>query len=77
MGVPDGGHGELFRTRPVPDGPGVEIVFYDVRTREERAIGVVDDHTQAQSFISGALAAIEASGAFARGYAAGLELRGG
>jgi hypothetical protein len=75
--VPNGGHSDLFRTRPVPDGAGVEIVFYDVRTGEERAIGIVDDHTQAQAFISGALAAIEASGAYARGYAAGLELRGG
>ena len=70
-----GEHGELFRTRPAPNGPGVEIVFYDARTREERVLGVVDDHGQAQLFISGAIAAIEASGAYARGYSAGLELR--
>ena len=39
-------------------------------------LGVVDGVAQAQQFISGAIAAIEASGAYARGYAAGLELRG-
>lgn len=70
-------HGDLFRTRPAPDGPGLEIVFYDAPTGEEIALGVVDGHAQAQSFISGAVAAIEASGAYARGYAAGLELRRG
>jgi len=74
--MPNGGHGDLFRTRPAPNGPGLEIVFYDTRTREERALGVVDDYGQAQLFISGAIAAIEASGAYARGYAAGLGLRG-
>jgi hypothetical protein len=74
--MPDGGHGDLFSTRPAPKGPGLEVVFYDVRTREERALGVVDGFAQAQQFISGAIAAIEASGAYARGYAAGLELRG-
>ena len=73
--MPNGGHGDLFRTRSASDGPGVEVVFYDARTGEERAIGVVDGHAQAQSFIAGAIAAIEASGAYARGYAAGLELR--
>jgi hypothetical protein len=73
--MPNGGNGERFRTRPAPDGPGIEIVFYDARTGEERALGVVDDHGQAQHFISGAVAAIEASGAYARGYTAGLELR--
>src|SRR5688572_32011847 len=52
----------------------LEIVFYDARTREERPLGVVDDHGQALLFISGAIAAIEASGAYARGYTAGLEL---
>lgn len=75
--MPDGGHGDLFRTRPAPDGPGLEIVFYDALAGEEVALGVVDGHAQAQSFISGAIAAIEASGAYARGYAAGLELRRG
>ena len=73
--MPNGEHGDRFRTRPAPDGPGLEIVFYDARTGEERALGVVDDHGQAQLFISGAIAAIEASGAYARGYTAGLELR--
>jgi hypothetical protein len=73
--VPNGGYGDLFRTRPAPNGPGLEIVFYDARTREERALGVVDDYGQAQSFIFGAIAAIEASGAYARGYEAGLGLR--
>lgn len=73
--MPNDERGELFRTRPAPDGPGLEIVFYDGRTREERPLGVVDDHGQAQLFISGAIAAIEASGAYARGYTAGLELR--
>jgi hypothetical protein len=75
--MPNGGHGDLFRTRPAPNGPGLEIVFYDVRTRDERALGVVDDYGQAQLFISGAIAAIEASGAYVRGYAAGLGLRDG
>ena len=73
--MPNGGHGELFRTRPASDGPGLEVVFHDARTGEERALGVVDSHAQAQSFISGAVAAIEASGAYARGYEAGLALR--
>lgn len=73
--MPNDEHGERFRIRPVPDGPGLEIVFYDARTGEDRALGVVDDHGQAQLFISGAVAAIEASGAYARGYTAGLELR--
>lgn len=73
--MPNGGNGERFRTRPAPDGPGLEIVFYDARTGEERALGVVDDYGQAQLFINGAIAAIEASGAYARGYTAGLELR--
>jgi hypothetical protein len=73
--MPNGGHGDLFRTRPAPNGPGLEIVFYDARTGEERSLGVVDDHGQAQLFISGAIAAIEASGAYARGYTAGLGLR--
>jgi hypothetical protein len=74
--MPNRGHGDLFRTRPASHGRGLEIVFYDVATREERALGVVDGVAQAQQFISGAIAAIEASGAYARGYAAGLELRG-
>jgi hypothetical protein len=73
--MPNGGHGDLFRTRPVPDGPGLEVVFYDLRTQEERPLGVVDGYTQAESFISGAIAAIEASGAYVRGYEAGLALR--
>jgi hypothetical protein len=73
--MPNGEHGDRFRTRPAPDGPGLEIVFYDAGTGEERALGVVDDHGQAQLFIAGALAAIEASGAYLRGYTAGLELR--
>jgi len=59
----------------LPTDPGLEIVFRDVRTGEERALGVVDGHVQAQAFISGAIAAIEASGAYARGYEAGLALR--
>ena len=71
----NGGHGDRFRTRPVADGPGLEVVFHDARTGEERALGVVDGHAQAQSFISGAIAAIEASVAYARGYEAGLALR--
>ena len=71
----NGGHGDLFRTRPAAEGPGLEIVFSDARTGEERALGVVDGHAQAQAFISGAIAAIEASGAYARGYEAGLALR--
>jgi hypothetical protein len=50
-------------------------VFYDARAGEERVLGVVDGSTQAQSFISGAIAAIEASGAYARGYEAGLALK--
>ena len=73
--MPNGGHSDLFRTRPVPNGPGLEIVFYDLRTREERSLGVVDGYEQAQSFIAGAIAAIEGSGAYARGYEAGLALR--
>ena len=73
--MPNGEQGERFRTRPAPDGPGLEIVFYDARTGEERALGVVDDYGQAKLFISGAVAAIEASGAYARGYTAGLGLR--
>ena len=73
--MPNRGHSDLFRTRPAATGPGVEIVFYDARTREERSLGVVDDQGQAQLFISGAIAAIEASGAYARGYEAGLGLR--
>jgi hypothetical protein len=73
--VPNGGHGDLFRARPAANGPGVEVVFYDVRTGEERVLGVVDGHAQAQSFIAGAIAAIEASGAYARGYEAGLVLK--
>jgi hypothetical protein len=36
---------------------------------------VVDGYHQAQSFISGAIAAIEGSGAYVRGYEAGLALR--
>jgi hypothetical protein len=75
MPMPNGGHGDLFRTRPAPDGPGLEIVFRDVRTLEEHALGVVDDYGQAQLFIAGAIAAIEASGSYARGYEAGLALR--
>ena len=75
--MPNGGHGDLFRTRPAPSGSGLEVVFYDLRTREERPLGVVDGYVQAQSFISGAIAAIEATGAYARGYAAGIELRDG
>jgi hypothetical protein len=73
--VPNGGHGDLFRTRPAPSGSGLEVVFYDARTRDERSLGTVDGYAQAQSFISGAIAAIEASGAYARGYEAGLALR--
>jgi hypothetical protein len=73
--VPNGGHGDLFRTRPASSGPGLEVVFYDARTRDERSLGTVDGYAQAQSFISGAIAAIEASGAYARGYEAGLALR--
>jgi hypothetical protein len=73
--MPNGGHGDLFRTRPAPNGPGLEIVFRDVRTLEERPLGVVDDSGQAQLFIAGALAAIEASGSYARGYEAGLAVR--
>jgi hypothetical protein len=73
--MPNFGHGDLFSTRPAPSGEGVEIVFHEPRTGEERALGVVDDHGRAREFIEGALAAIEASGAYARGYAAGLELR--
>ena len=73
--MPNGGHGDLFRTRPAPTGQGVEIVFHDPRSGGERSLGVVDDHGHAQEFIFGAIAAIEASGAYARGYAAGLELR--
>ena len=73
--MPNGGHGDLFRTRPVPNGSGLEVVFYDLRTREQRPLGVVDGYAQAQAFISGAIAAIEASGAYARGYEAGLALR--
>jgi hypothetical protein len=73
--MPNGGHGDLFRTRPAADGPGLEVLFRDVSTGEERALGVVDGHAQAQSFISGAIAAIEASGAYVRGYEAGLALR--
>ena len=69
------GHGDLFRTRPAATGRGLEILFHNPRTGEERSLGMVDDHGQAQAFISGAKAAIEASGAYARGYAAGLELR--
>jgi hypothetical protein len=42
---------------------------------EEHSLGVVDGYEQAQSFISGAIAAIEGSGAYARGYEAGLALR--
>ena len=75
MGVPNGGHGDLFRTRSAPGGPGLEVLFRDVRTGEERSLGTVDDYGQAQLFISGAIAAIEASGAYARGYEAGLALR--
>lgn len=71
----NGGHGDLFRTRPAPTGQGVEIVFHGPGAGGERSLGVVDDHGRAQEFISGAKAAIEASGAYARGYAAGLELR--
>ena len=73
--MPDASHGDLFRTRPAHDGPGIEVFFYDHRTGEERSLGVVDGQAQAQLFISGAIAAIEASGAYARGYAAGMELR--
>lgn len=73
--MPNGEHGDRFHTRPAPDGPGLEIVFSEAGTGEERALGVVDDYGQAQLFISGAIAAIEASGAYARGYTAGLELR--
>ena len=73
--MPNDGNGDRFRTRPAPDGPGIEIVVPDARTGEERALGVVDDPGQARQFISGAVAAIEASGAYARGYRAGLELR--
>ena len=73
--MPDGGHGDLFRTRPAPGGPGLEVVFCDARTGDERSLGIVDDYAHAQSFISGAIAAIEASGAYARGYEAGLTLR--
>ena len=73
--MPNGGHGDLFRTRPAPTGHGVEVVFMEPRTGEERSLGVVDDFGHAQEFIFGAIAAIEASGAYARGYAAGLELR--
>ena len=73
--MPDGGHGDLFRTRPAPNGSGLEVVFYDLRTREERPLGIVDGYAQAQSFISGAIAAIEASGVYARGYEAGQALR--
>ena len=75
--MPNGGHSDLLRTRPAPNGPGLEVVFYDLRTREEHSLGVVDGHEQARSFISGAIAAIEASGAYARGYEAGLALRRG
>ena len=73
--MPNGGHGDLFRARPTPGGPGFEVVFYDARTGEERVLGVVDGYVQAQAFISGAIAAIEASGAYARGYEAGLVLK--
>jgi hypothetical protein len=73
--VPNGGHGDLFRTRPAPNGPGLEVVFRDLRTGDEHSLGVVDGHAHAHEFISGAIAAIEASGAYARGYEAGLELR--
>jgi hypothetical protein len=73
--VPNGGHGDLFRTRPAPNGQGLEVVFRDLRTGDDRALGVVDDYAHAQAFIFGAIAAIEASGAYARGYEAGLELR--
>lgn len=73
--MPNGGYGDLFRTRPAADGPGLEVLFRDVSTGEERTLGVVDGHTQAQAFISGAIAAIEASGAYVRGYEAGLALR--
>jgi hypothetical protein len=73
--VPNEGHGDLFRARPTPDGRGFEVVFHDARTGEERVLGVVDGYAQAQSFISGAKAAIEASGAYARGYEAGLALK--
>ncbi len=73
--MPKGGHDDLFRTRPAPNGPGLEVVFYDPQTGDERSLGVVDGYEQAQSFISGALAAIEASGAYARGYEAGAALR--
>ena len=73
--MPNGGHGDLFRTRPAPDGSGFEVVFYDARTGEERPVGVVDGYAQAQEFISGAIAAIEAPGVYARGYEAGLALR--
>ena len=73
--MPNSGHGDLFRTRPAREGPGIEVFFYDQRTGEERSLGIVDGRAQAQLFISGAIAAIEASGAYARGYAAGVELR--
>jgi hypothetical protein len=73
--VPSGGHGDLFHTRPAHRGSGLEVVFYDVRTRDERSLATVDGYAHSQSFISGAIAAIEASGAYARGYEAGLALR--
>jgi hypothetical protein len=73
--MPNGGAGDLFRARPAPNGSGFEVVFNDARTGEERVLGVVDGYAQAQSFISGAIAAIEASGAYARGYEAGLALK--
>jgi hypothetical protein len=73
--VPNGGHGDLFRTRPAPNGPGLEVLFRDLRTGDERSLGVVDDYAHAQAFISGAIDAIEASGAYARGYEAGVALR--
>ena len=73
--VPNRRHGDLFRTRPAADGPGFEVVFSDARTGEERVLGVVDGPAQAQAFIAGAIAAVEASGAYARGYEAGLTLK--
>ncbi len=73
--MPNSGHGHLFGTRPAPNGAGLEVVFRDPGTGDERSLGVVDGYEQAQSFISGAIAAIEASGAYVRGYEAGRALR--
>jgi hypothetical protein len=50
-------------------------VFHDARSGEDRVLGVVDGYGQAQEFIAGAIAAVEATGPHARGYEAGLELR--